>query len=86
MPGDNIHVVYDKKNWQVKREGSKFSMSSHGSQAQAIDVARYSAIAEKSDLIIFDVRGQVQDTDSYRESPAASARDKSTPLRDKPAS
>jgi hypothetical protein len=74
MPGDNIHVVYDKKNWQVKREGSKFSMSSHSSQAQAIDVARYSAIAEKSDLIVFDSRGNVQDTDSYRPATAATAR------------
>ena len=69
MAGDNIHVVFDKKSWAVKREGSKYNMSTHSSQEMAIDVARASAMAQESDLIIFNRNGQILDRDSYRKPP-----------------
>jgi len=66
MAGENIHVVYDKHNWAVKREGSKYNMSTHSSQEMAIDVARASAEAAQSDLVVFNRNGQINDTTSFR--------------------
>jgi bcr-type benzoyl-CoA reductase subunit B len=45
-----IHVISKKYGWAVKREGSKYDMSTHSTQEEAIDVGRESAKAEE-DLV-----------------------------------
>ena len=61
MPNANIHIVFEKNMWAVRREGSKYAMSTHTTQQQAIDVGLASARSEKSKLVVFNRQGKIQD-------------------------
>ena len=65
----NQHVVPNKGNWQVKREGAERATKNFNRQQDAINYARNIAINQQSELVIHRRNGTIRDKDSYGNDP-----------------
>ena len=65
----NQHVVPNKGNWQVKREGAERATKNFNRQQDAINYARSIAINQQSELVIHRRNGTIRDKDSYGNDP-----------------
>ncbi len=65
MTGKNQHVVPHQGDWAVKGAGNQRATSVHGTQQQAIDVAREIARNQQSELVIHRPDGRIRDKDSH---------------------
>jgi hypothetical protein len=66
--GQNIHVVPNGNNWQVKPAGDK-PVSTHRTQGAAASAAKPIAQQNKSEVVIHRPNGQIRDSDSYGKDP-----------------
>jgi hypothetical protein len=64
-----IHVVPHSSGWATRREGASRVGSIHGTQAQAADAARSTAIRERGEVVIHRPNGQIRDANSYGNDP-----------------
>ncbi len=67
--GKNVHVIPHQGQWAVKKEGDQRATSIHSTQRDAIDTARETAKAEKSELVIHNRNGQIRNKNSYGNDP-----------------
>ena len=67
--GKNVHVIPRQGQWAVKKEGNQRATSIHSTQRDAIDTARETAKAEKSELVIHNRNGQIRNKNSYGNDP-----------------
>ena len=65
----NQHVVPNKGNWQVKREGAERATKNFNRQQDAINYARSIAINQQSELVIHRRNGTIRDKDRYGNDP-----------------
>ena len=68
MPGKNIHIVPQGKQWAVKPAGGQ-PTSLHRTQTAAAQAGRRSAIRNRSELVIHRPNGQIRDKDSFGNDP-----------------
>lgn len=64
-----IHVVPHQDRWATRREGASRVGSIHGTQAEAADAARNTAVRERGEVIIHRSDGRIRDADSYGNDP-----------------
>jgi len=58
----NYHILHQGDGWVIKSEGNSRAVSLHSTQAEAIAAARQLlARSEKSELVVHDRDGRVQD-------------------------
>jgi len=69
MSKKNQHVVPHSKGWAVKSAGASRAGSIHPTQAAAIQAARQSAIASKSEMFIHRPNGQIRERNTYGNDP-----------------
>lgn len=65
MSKRNQHVVPHERGWAVKGSGSERASSVHPTQAEAISVARQTAINQGSELLVHGSDGQIRARNSY---------------------
>ena len=63
----NVHVSKDGGRWKITQAGSR--ISSHNTQANAIQVARREARQDAVDLVIHGRDGRIRSKDSYGRDP-----------------
>lgn len=65
-----VHVTQRPDgDWQAKRGGAERAGSIHGTQADAIDAARNTAINLGGEVVIHGRDGKIRDSDSYGNDP-----------------
>jgi hypothetical protein len=64
-----IHVVPHDSGWATRREGASRVGSTHGTQAQATEAARITAIRERGEVVIHRPDGRIRDANSYGNDP-----------------
>ncbi|AUW57880.1 hypothetical protein C1T17_06950 [Sphingobium sp. SCG-1] len=64
-----IHVVPHDSGWATRREGASRVGSTHGTQAQATEAARNTAIRERGEVVIHRPDGRIRDAASYGNDP-----------------
>lgn len=64
-----IHVVPHQSGWATRREGASRVGSTHGTQAEATQAARSTAVRERGEVIIHRPDGRIRDADSYGNDP-----------------
>ena len=69
MSGKNQWVVPRDDGWAVRGEGNSRDSSHHGTQQEAIDVAREIAQNQKSELFIQNQQGRIRERNSYGHDP-----------------
>lgn len=69
MAKKNVHVVPAGNSWEVKREGSGSSISSHRTQGAAEDAGRRVAKADRVELVTHRPDGRIRDKDSFGNDP-----------------
>lgn len=70
MSKKRIHVVpHPTKGWATRREGADRVGGTHGTQGDAIDAARQTAIRERGEVVIHRPDGRIRDADSYGNDP-----------------
>jgi hypothetical protein len=65
----NVHIVPRDGYWAVVREHSDRDSSHHRTQAEAIEVGRYTAQREGVELLIHGEDGRIRARDSYGHDP-----------------
>jgi hypothetical protein len=63
------HVVPHDYGWATRREGMSRVGSTHGTQAQATEAARSTAIRERGEVVIHRPDGRIRDANSYGNDP-----------------
>lgn len=63
----DVHVSKDGGRWKVTQGGSK--ISSHNTQANAVDAARREARRDSVDLVTHGRDGRIRSKDSYGRDP-----------------
>lgn len=63
------HVVPRNGGWSVIRAGASRASSNHGTQQEAIDVARERARAQRTELYIHGRDGRIRSRDSFGNDP-----------------
>ena len=66
--GQNVHVVPNGGNWQVKPEGGR-PVSNHRTQGAAEAAAKPIARQNQAELVIHRPNGQIRDKDSFGNDP-----------------
>lgn len=69
MSGKNQHVVPRGSEWAVKGAGNERASSVHGTQQEAIEAARETAIRQGSEMLIHGRNGQIRERNSYGNDP-----------------
>lgn len=69
MAKRNQHVVPHGDRWAVRGAGSQRASSVHGTQAEAIDVARATARRQGTEMLIHGRNGQIRERNSYGNDP-----------------
>jgi Uncharacterized protein conserved in bacteria (DUF2188) len=69
MSKKDQHVVPHDRGWAVRGEGNSRASSVHGTQAQAIEAARQTAINQKTEVLIHGRNGQIRARDSFGSDP-----------------
>jgi len=69
MSKKNVHIVYHKDRWAVKRAGNQRSSSLHGTKSDSEKVGRDIARRDGVELVIHGKNGKIQDKDSYGNDP-----------------
>jgi hypothetical protein len=64
-----IHVVPHDSGWAARREGASRVGSTHGTQAQATEAARGTAVRERGEVVIHRPDGRIRDANSYGNDP-----------------
>ena len=64
-----IHVVPHDSGWATRREGASRVGSTHGTQAEATEAARNTAIRERGEVVIHRRYGRIRDANSYGNDP-----------------
>ena len=67
--GKDQHVVPHQGKWGVRGIGNEKLTSIHGTQSDAINVAREIAKNQKSEVVIHGRNGKIRDKDSYGHDP-----------------
>lgn len=67
--GENIHVVYDGLQWQVKQEDAGRSSGNFSTQQEAIERAREIAARNGQEVIIHGKNGRIRAKHSYGNDP-----------------
>ncbi|MEP7346810.1 MAG: DUF2188 domain-containing protein [Gemmatimonadaceae bacterium] len=65
----NVHVVPREGGWAVRRADAERDSSRHGTQREAMEAGRETALRDKVELVIHDKEGPIQDSDSYGHDP-----------------
>ncbi|MEK6701961.1 MAG: DUF2188 domain-containing protein [Planctomycetota bacterium] len=66
--GQNVHVVPNGNNWQVKPEGGR-PVSNHRTQGAAETAAKPIARQNQAEVVIHRPNGQIRDKDSFGNDP-----------------
>lgn len=69
MSSRNIHVVPSSNGWDVKQEGNPFPLSSHPTQAAALQAAKPLAQVYQVELVTHGRDGRIRDKDSFGSDP-----------------
>lgn len=64
-----IHVVPHDSGWATRREGASRVGSIHGTQTQATEAARNTAIRERGEVVVHRPDGRIRDANSYGNDP-----------------
>lgn len=69
MSWKNVHVVPAGNKWAVKVEGQKTPVSTHRTQADAIQAGKPIAQQNRAEEVIHRPNGQIRDSNSYGNDP-----------------
>lgn len=69
MRKPSIHVVPSDGSWKVKQEGNPRPISTHPTQASAIQAGRQAAKFSKTELVTHRPNGRIRDSDSFGNDP-----------------
>src|SRR5690348_1363315 len=65
----DIHVVPNGDGWAVKREDEDRPLSTHSTQAEAVEAGRSLARNEQAELLVHSQSGQIRDRSTYGHDP-----------------
>lgn len=66
---NRIHVVPHDDGWATRREGADRVSRTYGTQAEATEAARTTAIRERGEVVIHRPDGRIRDANSYGNDP-----------------
>lgn len=69
MTKKNQHVVPHASGWAVRGAGNERATSVHGTQREAISVARETAISQGSEMLIHGENGRIRERNTYGKDP-----------------
>ena len=69
MTKKNQHVVPHASGWAVRGAGNERATSVHGTQREAISVARETAIRQGSEMLIHGENGRIRERNTYGKDP-----------------
>ena len=69
MTKKNQHVVPHASGWAVRGAGNERATSLHGTQREAISVARETAISQGSEMLIHGENGRIRERNTYGKDP-----------------
>jgi len=69
MTKKNQHVVPHASGWAVRGAGNERATSVHGTQGEAISVARETAISQGSEMLIHGENGRIRERNTYGKDP-----------------
>ncbi|WP_420024689.1 DUF2188 domain-containing protein (plasmid) [Cereibacter azotoformans] len=69
MTKKNQHVVPHASGWAVRGAGNERATSVHGTQREAISVARETAIRQSSEMLIHGENGRIRERNTYGKDP-----------------
>ena len=69
MVKKNQHVVHHSSGWAVRGAGNERATSVHGTQREAISVARQAAIRQGSEMLIHGEDGRIRERNTYGRDP-----------------
>jgi hypothetical protein len=69
MTKKNQHVVPHASGWAVRGAGNERATSVHGTQREAISVARETAIRQGSEMLIHGANGRIRERNTYGRDP-----------------
>lgn len=69
MTKKNQHVVLHESGWAVRGAGNERASSVHGTQREAIDAARDTAIRQGSEMLIHGENGRIRKRNTYGKDP-----------------
>ena len=69
MTKKNQHVVPHASGWAVRGAGNERATSVHGTQREAISVARETAIRQSSEMLIHGETGRIRERNTYGKDP-----------------
>jgi hypothetical protein len=69
MTKKNQHVVPHASGWAVRGAGNERATSVHGTQREAISVARETAIRQGSEMLIHGENGRIRERNTYGRDP-----------------
>jgi len=69
MTKKNQHVVPHASGWAVRCAGNERATSVHGTQREAISVARETAIRQGSEMLIHGENGRIRERNTYGRDP-----------------
>jgi len=69
MTKKNQHVVPHASGWAVRGAGNERATSIHGTQREAISLARETAIRQGSEMLIHGENGRIRERNTYGRDP-----------------
>lgn len=69
MTKKNQHIVPHASGWAVRGAGNERATSVHGTQREAISVARETAIRQGSEMLIHGENGRIRERNTYGRDP-----------------